>query len=145
MSAGIDLIAAERQRQIEAEGWTPEHDAGHTLGELAAAGACYALLGTRWRDASILGAPLVRSLLWPWDDEWFKPAEYGDPPYHANIHRDKHVKDLVRAGALIAAEIDRLSSGDATRPTPVCSRCPDDTDCDCPNSEPATRQTGDKA
>lgn len=105
--SGVDLIAAERQRQVEAEGWTAEHDQGHTLGELAVAGACYALLA-RWGDATVLGRPLLRSILWPWDAEWFKPAEYPDPPYDKNVHRDKHVKDLVRAGALIAAEIDRL-------------------------------------
>lgn len=106
---GAELIAAERQRQIEQEVWTPEHDDGHTLGELAAAGACYALHTTRWKDASALvGGRLVRDILWPWDAEWWKPAEYPEPPYHANVHRDKDVKDLVRAGALIAAEIDRL-------------------------------------
>lgn len=102
-ATGVELIAAERQRQIDAEGWTPEHDDGHTLGEMAAAGACYALLTTRWK-----GGRLVRDILWPWDDEWFKPAEYPDPPYHRDIHVDKDVKDLARAGALIAAEIDRL-------------------------------------
>ena len=31
---------------------------------------------------------------WPWSDKWWKP-------------KDK-IRDLVRAGALIAAEIDRL-------------------------------------
>lgn len=108
VASGSELIAAERQRQIDAEGWTPGHDDGHTLGEMAVAGACYALLATRWKDASVLGAPLVRSILWPWDDEWFKPTDYPEPPYTPNIHIDRHVRDLVKAGALIAAEIDRL-------------------------------------
>lgn len=107
-TSGVALIAAERQRQIEQEGWTPEHDDGHILGEMAAAGASYALLGTRWKDASILGAPLIRSILWPWGAEWFKPTEYPDPPYTPNVFIDKRVRDLVKAGALIAAEIDRL-------------------------------------
>jgi len=107
-ATGVELIAAERQRQIDAEGWTPEHDDEHTLGEMAAAGACYALLGTRWRDSAVLGAPLVRSILWPWDDEWFKPTDYPEPPYTPDVHIDRHVRDLTKAGALIAAEIDRL-------------------------------------
>lgn len=108
-ATGVELIAAERQRQIGAEGWTPEHDDGHTLSELAVAGACYTLQTTTWRDASALvGGRLVMDILWPWQWEEFKPAEYPDPPYDGNVHRDKHIKDLVRAGALIAAEIDRL-------------------------------------
>lgn len=102
------MIAAERQRQIDTEGWSPEHDDGHTLGEMAAAGACYALLGTRWKDSTILGSQLVRHILWPWDDEWFKPTEYPEPPFTADVHIDRHVRDLTKAGALIAAEIDRL-------------------------------------
>lgn len=39
---GAELIAAERQRQIEREGWTPSHDDQHIHGELAAVAACYA-------------------------------------------------------------------------------------------------------
>jgi len=37
---GVALIAAERRRQIEAEGWTPEHDDEHTRGQIALAAAC---------------------------------------------------------------------------------------------------------
>ena len=113
---GAKLIAEERQRQIESEGWTTEHDDLHTLGELAVAGACYALLGTRWKDSSIFNKQLVRHILWPWDAEWFKPAEYPDPPYKPTAHLDRHVKDLVRAGALIAAEIDRLRRAEPSQP-----------------------------
>ena len=107
-SLGAEMIAVERERQMRQEGWTPEHDDQHTLGELAAAGACYALLNTRWKDSSVLGSRLIPDNLWPWEREWYKPADYPDPPYSENVHLDKHVKDLVRAGALIAAEIDRL-------------------------------------
>jgi hypothetical protein len=79
VESGVDLIAAERARQVSAEGWTAEHDDGHTHGELAAAAAAYA-----WPYAPAL---------WPWGDG-FKPTS--------------RERDLVRAGALIAAEIDRL-------------------------------------
>jgi hypothetical protein len=86
---GIELIAAERRRQVEAEGWTPEHDDEHGRGELARAAACYALPhGLR---------PIRRPPAdWPWDDEWWKPTS-----------KDR-LRELVKAGALIAAEIDRL-------------------------------------
>ena len=40
-------VLAERARQIAAEGWTPEHDDEHDGGELARAGAAYALMADR--------------------------------------------------------------------------------------------------
>lgn len=90
-SPGAVLIAQERQRQMDAEGWTPGHDDKHTNGELAVAGACYALWGK---------ATVITPLLWPWSDEYWKPKD--------------QLSNLVRAGALIAAEIDRLLRAQAT-------------------------------
>lgn len=91
MKAGAQLITEERARQIEAEGFGPEHDANHGRGELASAAVCYALLHANYpiRD----GWKMV-GCFWPWDDEYWKPRT--------------PVENLVRAGALIAAEIDRL-------------------------------------
>ena len=80
---GIERIAVERQRQIDAEGWTPEHDANHDPGALSDAAACYAL--GRWMPG-----------FWPFDVEWWKPTP------------DNRIRELEKAGALIAAEIDRL-------------------------------------
>jgi hypothetical protein len=84
---GAALISTERQRQVEAEGWTPEHDDRLELGELVDAAIAYARLG---RGAD----PAQARIEWPWDGG-FKPATNAE-------------RDLVRAGALIAAEIDRL-------------------------------------
>lgn len=86
----VRLIAAERRRQVEKEGWTPEHDDTHTDGELAGAAACYAMWGDQKRPPS----------RWPWDPGWWKPGS--DP-----------LRRLVKAGALIAAEIERLQRADA--------------------------------
>jgi hypothetical protein len=87
--AGVEMIAAERQRQLEAEGWSPEHDAEHVRGELARAAAVYAIPPDR-RD------PSIWSYLWPgWE---YKP------------NADDRIRELVKAGALIAAEIDRLTA-----------------------------------
>ncbi|WP_370193275.1 MULTISPECIES: hypothetical protein [Aurantimonas] len=91
---GIESIAAERQRQVEQEGWTAEHDDRNEPGDLARAAACYAAhaaMPDKGRDY-LQGVPLD----WPtrWDWKWWKP-------------KDRRA-DLVRAGALIAAEIDRL-------------------------------------
>lgn len=96
-SAANDIIA-ERQRQISEEGWTPERDDRYSCGELAGAAACYArytnargwVFPTNPTDYQSAGEPLD----WPWDAEWWKPT---------NPRRD-----LVKAGALILAEIERM-------------------------------------
>jgi hypothetical protein len=95
--AAMDVLV-ERQRQIEAEGWTPEHDDHHHNGELAAAAACYASPHRAFKAVQGVGrgyAPLTTYRdLWPWRDEWWKPKE--------------RRRDLVRAAALTLAEIERL-------------------------------------
>lgn len=85
-SRGVKLIAAERQRQVQEEGWTPEHDDEHAGGQLAVAGAVYAF------PHAPTGVPSI----WPFQTWWWKPTP------------DDRVRELVKAGALIAAEIDRL-------------------------------------
>jgi hypothetical protein len=84
---GVELIRQERQRQIEVEGWTPEHDDEHSRRELQFAAVSYVLYAANYDD------PLPR--IWPWERKWWKPS-------------DGHIRNLVKAGALIAAEIDRL-------------------------------------
>lgn len=90
-------VLAERKRQVEVEGWTPEHDDEHATGAMAAAAACYALSAA----ATVSESEYWRAKrddavkeLWPWDHEWWKP----------NGQR----RILEKAGALILAEIERL-------------------------------------
>lgn len=87
---GCDLIANERERQVEQEGWTPEHDDEHDGSDLVRAATAYAY-------ASFIDYRPYNSVprAWPWAAEWWKPSP--DP-----------IRNLVKAGALIAAEIDRL-------------------------------------
>ncbi len=85
--SGADAIAAERQRQMDVEGWTPEHDDTHVQGEMAHAAAIYAR-----NPRATTRTPAPHS--WPWSSKWWKPKSRRE--------------NLVRAGALIAAEIDRL-------------------------------------
>jgi hypothetical protein len=100
MKTGIELIKDERQRQIDIEGWDSEHDDTHTSMCLSVAAACYALhvasvsgeLSEDWKRIYKEAAEKA----WPFDAEWFKPTP------------NNSVKQLVKAGALIAAEIDRL-------------------------------------
>ena len=79
MLEALELIAAERQRQVEVEGWDMEHD-DKTGGSLAWAASCYA----NGSDAN-----------WPWHFKWWKPTP-----------KDR-IRELVKAGALIVAEIER--------------------------------------
>ena len=101
IATGVQLIAAERQRQIEDEEWTPEHDDEHINAELASAALCYTAHASHqvsYPDAAPLSTEMYlgpTGRLWPWSPEWFKPSP--DP-----------VRNLVKAGALIAAEIDRI-------------------------------------
>jgi len=111
----VTAVIEERFRQVEAEGWSIEHDDAHKAGELARAGSCYA----RWAGNPMRGnfAPDE----WPWSIEWWKPNGFR--------------RDLVRAAALILAEgekFDRARSAkpkrqksehgaDSPRPAPVAS------------------------
>lgn len=96
-AAVLRRIAAERQRQIEEEGFGPEHDSGNLHGEMARAAACYILWGGCNPNGAVQPLPgAIPELLvpgWPWSEKWWKPIG--------------PIRDLEKAGALIAAEIDR--------------------------------------
>lgn len=55
-------VQAERRRQVEAEGWTLEHDDQHDPGELARAAAAYLLYAYPRGNSDLTFA----SRLWPW-------------------------------------------------------------------------------
>lgn len=84
-AAAVDVLA-ERQRQVAAEGWTASHDDEYQNSELADAAACYAI------HAHNQGFSTPAH--WPWPPTWWKQT---------NPRRD-----LVKAGALILAEIERI-------------------------------------
>lgn len=121
-ACGLDLIAAERRRQIDKEDWTPEHDDGHDLGELAMAAACYAAPEPVYRMRKgdvVTEPPWVFESAWPWrwdEDRRRKHAGGGtaDPKPHAKLTKARRIDLLTKAGALIAAEIDRLQRTGAT-------------------------------
>ena len=96
-------VQAERRRQVEVEGWTPEHDDKHSHGQMARAAACYALAGSSAPSDGT--AALLVSLAWPWDEQWWKPSTAR--------------RDLVKACALALAEIERLDrAGISQSPQP---------------------------
>lgn len=114
-------IAAERRRQVEVEGWSEAHDDEHDDYSLGLAAASYAggvdcgskvttypgdVSGGRG-DCPVWGFVKKRvPVPWPdsWDARWWKPT--GD-----------RRRDLIKAGALIVAEIERLDRAAIARAT----------------------------
>lgn len=91
IARAYDMLAVERQRQIDQEGWHYKHDDAHDDVELLRAAMCYlneAICAQAYRSD---GKPLS----WPWDDCWWKPTTAE--------------RNLVKAGALLLAERDRLN------------------------------------
>lgn len=85
MTTGIERIAEEREEQKQR--WSAKHDATHKWSELVRAALVYALAGAGYySDQDVKD-------LWPWTN---------DPKFGSRIY------NLTKAGALIAAEIDRL-------------------------------------
>jgi hypothetical protein len=103
---GIQRIADERARQIAEEGWTPEHDDEHIDGELALVGALYATPVQLFEKVEIDRVMITFQDPWPssWDSEWDKRMDKREPHNTSN----RRIRELEKAGALIAAEIDRL-------------------------------------
>lgn len=80
-------VLAERQRQMQVEGWSPYHDDQYQGEELRLAALCYMRADTITKPGVLPGA-------WPWAAKWWKPST------------DR--RNLVKAGALVLAEIERI-------------------------------------
>jgi hypothetical protein len=99
MATGQELITAERLRQQTDENFDAAHDdKEHWDGALARAAESYRVigmgsLGAVTRNADQSGAMIPSE--WPWEEIWWKPKT--------------RLSNLVRAGALFQAEIDRLT------------------------------------
>lgn len=97
-------VIDERRRQICEEGFTTECDDENDAGDLAAAGAAYALNAACQLNPSDVPPLDHVPAMWPlgWDFKWWKPKT--------------PILDLKRAAALMIAELDRAyrASADAT-------------------------------
>lgn len=87
-ATGVERIAAERERQQRQEGFRPDGDLRYQRGQLVRAAVSYLL--------SVLGESAQAAGRWPWFPGWFKPTT--------------PERDLEKAGALIAAELDRRAA-----------------------------------
>lgn len=119
---GADLIKNERKRQIEQEGFTQEHDLVQIQNELSYAAVCYAHPNhcyVKKKDDNPSGFPVVTlegaaapqgdgeylivpPAFWPWAPSAWKPCP------------NDRIRELTKAGAIIAAEIDRLRNARLT-------------------------------
>ncbi len=116
MTKACQDVFAERQRQISVEGWTPEHDDAHSDGALTSAAICYAAAAftptaekrSPWKTLFYRGEEFIANSFladnWPWDQKWWNPKS--------------RRRDLVKAAALIIAEIDRLDRATCANSTP---------------------------
>ena len=98
---GIYLISQERERQIAEEGFTAEHDAAHTNNELSWAAVHWAMPDSVKMDQGGIDVHIYPEL-------FALKASYGRKPIRFNRWQGDRIKQLVYAGALVAAEIDRL-------------------------------------
>jgi hypothetical protein len=89
-NSAVQDVVAERQRQIASEGYSTESDDNYIDGDLAAAAGSYALHAHDVDKAKLGFAPAW----WPWTRDSWKPTTPRN--------------DLVKAGALILAEIERI-------------------------------------
>ena len=103
---GVELIAEERERQVTKEKpWTTEHDDTHNRNELAFAAISYA--APDYATVVRHNGGVVFTGTWPWQVELMRYGggewAQGSPPL-----KKSRIENLTIAGALIAAEIDRL-------------------------------------
>lgn len=103
MKTGIELIADERQRQIDVEGYSAQHDSQHKASEFAYAIIAYAeaaKAGINCRESGIT-------------DERFISMAKSDMGRHfpwGEFKTTTDIRDLTKVGALAAALIDKLQS-----------------------------------
>lgn len=91
--ASLQSVLAERIRQIQFHCFYPEQDDEYVNGDLALAGACYAIEAAKQATETEDAMRLVPEA-WPWMAASWRPHDQR--------------RNLVKAGALILAEIDRL-------------------------------------
>lgn len=105
-TTGAYMIAVERERQIKNEGYNAEHDQVHTPMTLAKAAVSYILCNDEGERK------IAKTIYWPWEDKYYKPRDMK--------------RNLIRAGALVAAAIDRLLAEDIQSPVEPCDKSPEE-------------------
>jgi len=102
MKTGIELIAEERQRQVDVEGYSEQHDSQHKVSEFIYAAIAYV-------ESAKVGVNCAEMGNTNEDEIMMRKVGMGiHYPFGWNFKPTTDIRDLVKAGALIAAAIDRL-------------------------------------
>lgn len=108
MKKGAELITEERHRQINKCGNSAALDDNYKKGTLAMAAITYATVAS--------SSPIIRESFreraaqnqrlnhWPWESQYLRVS--------ADDCHSSRIRELTKAGALIAAEIDKLQRED---------------------------------
>ena len=112
MKTGIELIAEERTRQIEVKKYDENHDEEHNSLQLSSAAACCIVSAqNKILEADHYpcfdGTPKSRFQINTSEGKWVDGFPW---PEHDKRNKHSEIKSLIIAGALIAAEIDRLQT-----------------------------------
>jgi len=99
MTSAIKMIEQERKRQKRVHRWSKRHDDSHDRGELAMAAAAYAMPRSERGGAGTDHPPPI----WPWQEDYWRPK------------RNDRIRELVKAGALLVAEIERLKRAETKK------------------------------
>ena len=104
MKTGIELIAEERKRQIEVEGYSAQHDSQHNASDFVYAAIAYTEAAKVGVNCQEIGNTNETEIM-------LRKVEMGKIyPFGCDFKPSTNVRDLVKAGALIAAAIDRLQA-----------------------------------
>lgn len=87
MKTGLEQITEERVKQITKYGYTAFHDSGYQNQELLFGALTYLMCAISGKDTGLQ--------YWPFEQQYF--------------HSEGYVESLKKAGAFIAAELDRLN------------------------------------
>ena len=112
MKTGAELIADERKRQIEVEGYTEQHDYEHSVREFISAAISYShtALTNAIREEYHVTSSDENDALDSVIKGMGKTFVWGEKAFKSTTC----LCDLVKAGALIAAAIDRLKLKQST-------------------------------
>lgn len=118
LTGAVSDIVTERTSHVAEKGWTPEHDDHHDDGSLALAAALYAT-PIMLHEVHVGSSGVTWSDPWPWTHPTWAGREQAGDPMMGTVNdgdgRTKHDRrrQLVIAGSLIVAEIERLDRASA--------------------------------
>lgn len=123
VSEGAQMIVAERQRHLTDKGWTAEHDDQHIDQSMAMVCALYA---APVRLYEMTGGGRSYHFVDPWPGSWGSKWDRRRVDQKGQLKErslDEQVEDLTKAGALAAAEIDRLLRMKRRQSDPASRAC----------------------